>query len=433
MIPRLLPTSALALIALLPAQLLAQADTSAREDARMDALMRGGGNDGRWFSPRGRLNVGFRVLSSGGKVDFGNLGSVPFQFPIVAASEGAKNRGYNDGAVVLDALRADEKNADGNQTSTPGGRYQVFGKDANGNPRLTGEFLAYTPELTREWDVRSQSQVLDTPGYVAFHSYAAVSEGASARKEQGATGGVELQFSRELSRGSRHFRWGVAAGIALNDINSKTSGTVVSTLRSYTDYYSTNGLTVPAEQLSNPFAVSTTDLNGDGFLDVNELTVPINVAPEAGMTTDVLQAGGASVTGRWQVKGAYFMIKLGPTLRTQITDRFGVTASVGLAGAYAGTRYSATESFSVSALPDEELTTLDPETGDSMISSTESKFLTGYYADLNLEWDANEVFGLFGGVTAQQMSSYDQKLGDRTAKIDLGSAVGIRGGVSVRF
>lgn len=309
MIPRLLPTSALALIALLPAHLLAQ-DSSAREDARMDALMRSDDNDGRWFSPRGRLNVGFRVLSSGGKVDFGNLGSVPFQYPIVAASEGAANRGYNDGAVVLDALRADEKNADGTQKSTPGGRYLVTVSatrnivDADGNvtgtetyDKLVGDFLSYTPGLTREWDVTSQSQVLNTPGYVAFHNYAAISEGATASKEQGATGGVELQFSRELSRGSRNFRWGVAAGIALNDISSKTSGTVASTLRTYTDYYSTNGLPVPAEQLSNPFADSSADLNGDGFLDSKELTVPLNVAPVAGMTTDTLVAGGASVTG----------------------------------------------------------------------------------------------------------------------------------------
>jgi hypothetical protein len=36
-------------------------------------------------------------------------------------------------------------------------------------------------------------------------------------------------------------------------------------------------------------------------------------------------------------------------------------------------------------------------------------------------------------VTAQQLDSYEQKLGDRTADIDLGSAVGIRGGVTVRF
>jgi hypothetical protein len=41
--------------------------------------------------------------------------------------------------------------------------------------------------------------------------------------------------------------------------------------------------------------------------------------------------------------------------------------------------------------------------------------------------------GIFGGFSAQQLSDYEQKLGDRRAKIDIGNSVGIRGGVSIRF
>lgn len=432
MIPRLLKTTAFALLAATPALLPAQADTSAREDMRLDALSR---NQGQWFSPRSKITVGFRMLNSGAKVDFGNLGSVGFMNPIVPASEGAVSRGYSNGAVLLDALRSNEVDSTGNQTSTPGGRYQtttpveVEGVTVD---RLTGDFLSYTPGVTRQWQIMGQGQLLEQPGYVAFRNYSAVSEGAMASNEQGATVGVELQFSRELGRGSRYFNWGLAAGIALNDINNKASGTVTSTLRTYTDYYSLNGATAPLDQLTNPF-VATVDSDGDGFLNSHELTVPVNIVPEAGMTTDVLVAGGASVTGQWQVKGAYFLVKVGPTLRTQITDRLGLTASVGFAGAYAGTRYSVSETFNVAELPGVDLETQDAETGSNIISSTKTKFLTGYYADLNLEWDTNGTLGLFGGVTAQQLDSYDQTLGERTAKIDLGSAVGVRGGVSIRF
>jgi len=64
---------------------------------------------------------------------------------------------------------------------------------------------------------------------------------------------------------------------------------------------------------------------------------------------------------------------------------------------------------------------------------TENKFLTGYYADLNLEWAANERTGLFTGFTAQKFAGYDPSVGSRTARIDLGSSVGLRGGISIRF
>jgi hypothetical protein len=134
--------------------------------------------------------------------------------------------------------------------------------------------------------------------------------------------------------------------------------------------------------------------------------------------------GGATVNGNWQVKGAYFMVKVGPSLRTQLTDRLGLTASLGLAGAYAGTNYSATESFKS---PEVETEVSITET------SATSKFLSGLYADLNLDWLANERTGLFGGITAQKFDGYDQTVGARTARIDLGSTVGIRGGISVKF
>jgi hypothetical protein len=174
----------------------------------------------------------------------------------------------------------------------------------------------------------------------------------------------------------------------------------------------------------------------DGGVDrtiISEVTVPLTNLADPALSTNTAVAGGAEVTGRWQVKGAYFLVKLGPSLRTQLTDRLGLTASIGVAGGYAGTRYTASESFTIATLPDTVLELQDTETGANVIGSTTTKFLTGYYADLNLEWAANESMGLFGGFTAQQLNDYEQKLGDRRAKIDVGNSVGIRGGVSIRF
>jgi hypothetical protein len=436
MTQRFLKTSFVALLASLPALLPAQSEISGKEEERLEALAR---SEGEWKAPKGKLSVSFRILNSGGKVDFTNLGTVPTTTSIVPASAGLVQRVYSNGTVRVDQLRTTEKDADGKQTSTPGGRYDVFSTqtvndtDANGNVTGThdvtyhvGDLVSYTPGLTREWQASTFAQVTDTPGYVAFSIYDVTSEGASASHKQGATGGVEFSVSRDIGRSAHHMQWGVVAGIALNDINSKASGTVNSTLHTYTDYYSTNGRTfVDETQLTNPSYTLLPDGNGGFVIGGFETTVPLNGVPDATRSTNVSTVGGASVAGRWQVKGAYFMFKLGPSVRAQLGEHLGLTASLGLAGAYAGTRYSAYEAYTVAALPGVTLDTTE--------SSSTAKFLKGYFADLNLEWSANETMGLFGGVTAQQLSDYTQTLGGRTAKVDLGSAVGLRGGVSIRF
>lgn len=419
MTSRLLPIFALALISALPAMLSAQ-ETSAKEDERMAALVR---DDGQWREPRTRVTVGVRFLSTGGQVNFGNLGErIPDE--IAAVSAGAADRIYDNGAVALDALRANEKDANGNQVPLTDGRYTVTNTDG----QVVQNLLGYQAGATRNWQGDYAEQTAAQAGYVGFSSYTAISEGGAFTKKQGMTGGLELQMSRDLGRMGRRVHWGLGAGVTLNGINSKTAGTVSSTLRTRTDYYQILGSTTVTLPYSTPSFTTLLDdegniVNASGL----ETTVALNNTPDATLSTITDLAGGAEVRGNWQIKGAYLMVKVGPTLRTQLTERFGLTASAGFAGAYAGTRYSAIESFTVPDMSGLEITVEDID------GSTETKFLSGFYADLTLEWLANDTAGLFGGVTAQQFGDYEQTLGSRTAKIDLGSTVGIRGGVSIRF
>jgi hypothetical protein len=442
---RLLKTASLIALVCAPAMLFAQAEISGKEEERLEALAR---SQGEFVAPKSKISVGFRILSSGGRVDFKNLGIIPARLEVVPASDGVVQRVYDNGAVAVDTLRTDEKDVDGNQISTPGGRYKVYTTtsntivDSSGNAIGTetvttqsGDFLSYTPGLTRQWSAASEVQI-GQPGYVGFSIFSATSDGGSTSHKQGATGGVEFQLTKDLGRGSRRFHWSMLTGISLNDINSKSAGTVASTLHTYTDYYSYNfnGQVVSLANVTNPSYGPLFDTNGI-FINSNgtETTVPLNAVPDAAKSTTTDLIGGASVTGQWQVKGAYFMVKFGPSLRTQLTTHLNLTASLGVAGAYAGTRYSATESFSVPSLPELVLSTTDPDDGSNIVSTTTAKFVSGYYADVNLEWSTNDTLGLFTGFTTQKLSSYDQKLGDRVAKVDLGSSVGIRGGVSIKF
>ncbi len=453
---------------LLAAPVLLTAQTSSSEEERLEKLM---SDSAQWYVPRTTVSIGFRMLSSGGKVNFGNLGSVPFEIDVPALSEGEVNRSYNNGAVLKDALRGNEStgsdtNGDGvndtfTQNSTPGTRYAAYTtyskivRDADGNAVLnedgtsktesvtvqTGDMIAYTPGQTRSWGYGSASQ-LTADGRVAMSTYSAVSEGQGYAKEAGASAGVEFQYVRTLSKPAARLQWGILGGITLNGINSKTAGSVTSTLKIRTDYYSLLGNTAPAAPFTGPtFAdyldpvTGTTITHPDTGADLSgkdsgsglETTVPLASTPD-GPTVESSVAGGAKVEGVWQVRGAYFMMRLGPTIRTQLTQRLGLNASIGVAGAYAGTSYSVSERFQV---PDLESAFVGDISGQEQ--SSESKFLNGYYADLNIEWVANERTGLFGGFTAQKFDGYDQSVGSRTARIDLGSSVGVRGGVSIKF
>ncbi len=153
-----------------------------------------------------------------------------------------------------------------------------------------------------------------------------------------------------------------------------------------------------------------------------ETTVPLNQTPDESLTTNTSTPGGATVDGRWAIKGAYLMVKLGPSFHVQFNDHWEMSGSAGFAGAYAGSTYSAVETFTVADLPTDGTATAGVQ---GIEESAANKFVTGYYADLTIQWTANETTGIYGGVTAQQLSSYEQMVAERTAKIDLGSTVGV--------
>ena len=402
---RLFRPAALLVLITAPVFLPAQ-ETTANEDERIEQLVRSEASE--WYTPKNSVTVGFRVLTSGANVRFGNLGSVfgnvDITSRIAPPSAGATvKRTYNNGFVDVDAPRTDELDVNGNQTSTPGGRYQSFTStiapvvDANGNvvsttvvPLVSRDSVSYTPGLTRVWGYATPDQATEIPGYIAMSSYSATSEGGSFSKKQGPSAGVELQFSHALRKLGKRSELSFIAGVALNGINNKIAGDVHSTLHTYTDYYSLNGQTAPTTSLDSPYSAP---IFPDG---TTEATVPLSTISDPKLNSQSSATGAATVHGQWHIKGAYFMLKMGPSIRTQLTDRLGLSASAGVAGAYVGTHYSATESM--------EILTTGTTITDNVTDSDETKFLAGYYADFNVEWVTNDTLGLFGGISAQKFS-----------------------------
>jgi hypothetical protein len=435
MTSRLLKYFAAPVLLALPALLTAQ-EGSSSENERLERLL----NDpGQTYVPKTTMRIGFRMLDTGGTVQYGNLGIVASNVgPVPPISDGAVTRVYNNGIVSADAPRTEEKDADGNQISTPGGRYQIYTTitvdvvDDAGNITgteeiqvLTNDYLSYSPGRTRVWGYATNRQETGD-GRIAFSTYNVTSDGATVVQDSDAPAGVEFEFDRAFGQLTKRIEWGVSTAASIGGINNKAGGSVLSTLNTNTDYYSLAGLAAPGGPYGAP---SFGPLYDDDGLEVNsvgyETTTPINSVPD--FSTSSSLEGGVNVNGYWKVKGAYFMMKLGPSLRFQLTQRLSLNASAGVAGAFAGSTYSVIEIIDVPDIGGETISTPELE------EDRESKFLSGFYADLSIAFATSDRTGIFWGVTAQQFGDYSQELNGRTALIDLGNSVGVRGGISMRF
>src|SRR5688572_5677270 len=224
-------------LACVPAVLWAQ-ETTGIEDERMQELARY--NEQEWSGPKNRANIGFRLLNSGGTISYGNLGSIPAK-TVAPASDGAVDRVYDNGYVAADGPRGNEVDADGNQISIPGGRYPIYLTSSDGTKIQVGEGLGYEAGYSREWHEYTQAQLDARPGYVAMTNYSTTSEGGHFSDETEMAAGVEMEYARNLGRISRRIQWGFVTGLTLNSINSQSSGSVLATLNSRTDYYQIKG------------------------------------------------------------------------------------------------------------------------------------------------------------------------------------------------
>ncbi len=381
------------------------------------------------------FSMGVRFIG-GANVKFGNLGSIPSTLPFQPDAAGDADRVYIDGTVYKDSPRTNELNEDGSVKSSPYGRYSIRAEvfDAEGNTipdendpggtgnktQVSGDFLAYTPGRTRQWSYSYESQNT-APGVIAMHDYVAEGLGASAVSDSGKGPGVELTVSRRLGSIGR-IDWGILLGAGVTDINAKTSGSVSSNLRVLTDYYRVSGIVAP------PAAPYSAPSAGDFIGDDNSLysgnletTVPLESEPFE-RTLETI-ANGADIDGYWQIRGSYYLFRVGPMVRIPVGERFAIAASAGYAGAYLGTTYRVRETLKIN-----DVLSI-PFEGEE----TYSKFLHGAYVDVNVEWWLTQRTGFFLGATFEKLGKYEQVISDRSANVEIGGNGGLRFGITTRF
>jgi hypothetical protein len=356
------------------------------------------------YVPKSMMQFGARNMS-GPKTSFSGKGKLATNVQSGSSDGSNESRTYHDGRVSPDARSTVLDNGDG----------------------TTSTVAAPNDGRTNTWNYISSKQ-LTADGYMLFRTYSAdIIDTATRSRDAGRTSGVELGVAYEMGKVFKRFDWSIVAAVGVNDIAASLNDAVTARLTTVTDTYNLFGRLPPAAPYSAPSSVTTTVTNSDGTTssDTADTTTLLGNRPIDRTTSSTVDS--TSVRNRWKLKGAYYTVRVGPSVSFQILTRLKVTMSAGLAGVYAGSTYSVTEAF-------------QPETGAEISSSLDdetAKFLAGFYADATLQFDATERTGFYVGAVYQATGSYDQTISTANANyvtnVDLNSLNGFRAGLTYRF
>jgi hypothetical protein len=345
------------------------------------------------YIPKFAVKFGFRGLS-GASTSFGGKGFLS-SLHSISDPTGVINRIYHDGYVLVDA-----------RTVT----------DPAGNTVLI------TPDgQTNSWQYVSAAQVGTDQyaGLMAFHAYGATVTDTTQRTQNIPTAfGMEISLEREMgSFWHDRVKWGVIAGMSINQIAAEGKSTVDASVLTTTDYYDLNGRAAPTTlpyigpQVSG--SIDTTVLLG---------SEPVKRTFATTTTTTAFTTGS-------HLRGAYMTFRAGPTLYIPIVRRFSATVSAGAVLVFTGSTLDVTQSFK-------------PDTGDEItqtISDSASRLLPGFYVDADLQFAMTDTAGLYLGGVYQNSGDYVQTVSSAdgtstySTRVDLSKLQGIRAGVSFKF
>jgi hypothetical protein len=386
-----------------------------------------------WFS------AGINVRAGGPSVKFSHLGSLPRSLFTQDPTTGIGENVYDDGVVGSDGPRAAES-ATGTKFNADKTRYQIFNTDGT----VFADYLAYQKDETRIWTVDTAGQV--SGDQVAFHFATARETGArdgglgGTDNENGkSSGGFDIQLARDFGLIGKRASWGIAFSIGMNDISGKTSKVITAdevistaTYKLYNPIPSIEA--VPTGTYYTAPSPATISQGSGGIED----TVAISQTAIDPGTGQPLAAGqlpqttvipnGATVTGSWKIKGAYYLMRLGPQFRYYASRRLSFSANAGIAAAYAGSDFDVDETMTAPIIS--TLTAQPTFVG----TSHKREFMIGGYAEANTEFWITFRTGLYAGVVYEALGKYKHDFKDPVTNGDLGVAdVNVGSGLSFRL
>ena len=394
-------------------------------------------------APPWQVSVGVR-LAGKAKVKFSGLGAIPNTTSVPGSATASDDytktygRTYDDGSVSPDST-------------------YVF-STLNGTTYTKSE---PTDGKTNVWAFTSADQVVDYNGgkALAFHAYAVESDGATTAAEENSSLAWDIEVSRELGS-NRRMSWGLLFGAGISDINCKSDATVKAKLRTLTDYYSLDGVTLPTDlslcytysgrsqaylytydDTADPSHLSPLKDTAGNYIykkdaDGNNVIVwtsdpqRLSTEPLADARTDVTETTASlDCIGHWEVKGAYITARFGPYFAYQITRRLAVRASAGLTFTIIGARFRINEQVYIPATKAYMQLTNEDLNLDAKVSG-----ILGYYASCELDAFFTDRTGMFIGASHEDFQhDLSLKYYNQQADIALSTGTVLRTGITTRF
>jgi len=423
----------------------------------------------------GRVDA-LRLDDSTGLVDQSTGASITWRQYYTNPEYGGGFIRYDDGIVYY----TDSANADGNRpaqevNADPYGRWQKF--DSTG--LLVGDFLAWDNSgvSTRNWAATHQGQVGADGSTVdmSFYGSEGLAKGERAHAKSKNSPGIELQFSRVIQRFKR-FEWGFNATIGIAEFNAKNRQTLKASALKYTDQYQVlnhyednadEGLafivdrgTLSRDDNSGEWLISgpsfkdlpypnpdfdpsqdedpDTNPREKYFTNALETTASLGIGGEF-LPTDTGETvvDGGVIHGYWQIKGVYYLARVGPMIRVPIGRQFSVSASAGYMGAWVGSKMRFQEKLIVGATSKFfEIPYYDAygnRQSITDITQTNTRFVSGLYAEANFEWWVSTRTGFYLGALYEKLGKYKQQVLGREATVKISNGGGLRFGIMTRF
>ena len=250
---------------------------------------------------------------------------------------------------------------------------------------------------------------------------------------------MELILDHDMGKFWKKWKWSMTVGFSIADIHSSVFASVPTNVTTLTDNYDLFGQVPPSPPYNSPSTISQTVYGAGGVVvaGTSATTATQSVVQQVLLGNVPLSRNSNTVatdtTNRFFTEGAYYTLRVGPTVDIPISSRFKLNVSAGPDLLYIGSEYNVLEDLFIATGEDFPL----------LYQKKNTTLLPGYYVDVNLEYQLTDTAGFYvGGIyqgagsmsqTVASGTSLDGKGLSYTSKLDFGSQEGVKGGVTVRF
>jgi len=278
---------------------------------------------------------------------------------------------------------------------------------------------------TGDWGFYNESQADRTGGSetITMNSSTALSDAAVKNVDSDIAPGVELGYLyrvRETSRGS----WGILAAFGYSFVSVSDNSLALGTEVKISDTFDGSGAVIPA-----------------AVYEGSQAGVPrIENDPKGARVTATIP-GGSGVGGLREIDANVLDFRLGPALEYDLSEKVTLNLSAGGVAALIDSEFSVSESTTILgnvapyALRDDVPpggTALSP-TQTTNTSASDSGFVFGAFAGVDLDFEISPRTSIFVGAQYQYLQDFTQTLGARRATLHLDRALNANLGLSFSF